>query len=689
MKHNVKIRPTYYLALACTLLSVAACELIVAPQSEKLDADAGPDLVVPLDERFELLATATGGLTPYRFRWSLENQPDESTFELTDANTSALIQVGPLAVNGPYLFRVLATDRSGQSNASFVRVLVGGDLEITATSTESLRLIGETTELDAVLDTDTSGFGELTYAWSVVNGDAELDNPASRNPRATIMSADSVRLRVSISGEENGIERFGVQDVFVVGIEDTAPQVIIENTGAVNGRMVLELLTEAAPNTCANFLRYVDDGYYEGIIWHRIVTDFVIQTGNFDRFNGTVREKPGQREMIASEAFNGFSNLRSAISMALRGTDENSGSNQFFINLDDNSELDDGDPPFTVFARVVEGMDVADEIVALPTGDPDTMQDQPNEDVVMSSVMRAETKIPVSPPDDIRSVDTNGMEDADTNGMDDADTNGTMDVPTATITASVPIQIVGADVELSVSADGVPVDANYSWSSSNGIADFESPNDAQTIATINSNDSIVLKVEVRNPDGEVITEGRQVVVGVPSTRPQIVIENEGGVEGDILIELNTNIAPATCANFLRYVDDSFYSGIVWHRVVEDFVIQMGGFRREVKGEPLVESEGIREPVMSEADNGESNVEGTIAFALRGQDADSATSQIFINLKDNPNLDTGPPPFTVFGRVIDGLEVVDQIAAVDTGNDGQLNDVPAEDIVIRRVRRVNP
>ncbi|GJM26451.1 MAG: hypothetical protein DHS20C16_28660 [Phycisphaerae bacterium] len=698
MKHTAYTRSFFYLTLTAALVAVSACELSILPVSEKLDADAGPDQIVPLDEAVSLVATASGGLSPYRFRWSLENQPDESTHELTDVNTSALLQVGPLSVNGSYLFRVLVSDRSGQSNASFAKVLVGGDLEITATSDDTLRLIGESTQLNSVLDSDTTGFSELNFAWSVVDGEAEFDDPSVSDPQVTIMSADTARLRVSISAEQNGIERFGVQDVFVVGVEDATPQVIIENTGAVEGRMILELLTEAAPNTCANFLQYVDAGYFEGIIWHRVVPDFVIQTGNFDRFNGEVREKPGKRGPILSEANNGFSNLRSAISMALSGTDADSGANQFFINLGDNSSLDDGSPPFTVFARVIEGMDFADEIVALPTGDPGTMSEQPNEDVIMSSVTRAETKVPTSPPDDIRLIDTNGMEDADSNGMDDASTNGMVDADSngmddpevlpATITTSVPIQIIGDSVDLVASIENEPEGSTYSWTSTNGTATIENPNAKETSATIDSNDSIVFRVEIRASDGEIIATGEQVVVGIPVALPRVVIENEGGVTGDITLELLTEDAPGTCANFLRYIDDGFYNGIVWHRVVPNFVIQMGGYRRDTEGEALTVTDGIRNTIESEANNGHSNVPGSVAFALVGQDANSATSQIFINLIDNSRLDEGPPPFTVFARVVGGMDVVDEIGMVKTGTDGGLTEAPDVDIVISEIRRVS-
>ncbi|NOX58260.1 MAG: hypothetical protein GXP29_05300 [Planctomycetes bacterium] len=674
------------LILAAIAFVPAGCELFAPPANNRLDADAGPDRVVPLDEPISLTATATGGTGLIRFRWNLEGQPDGSIFVLTDANTNALLDIGPLTENGRYLFRVRATDAAGQTDASFASVLVGGDLALTATTVETLRVIGESTQLDALVDVDTTGFSNLAFSWEVIEGDAEIDDPSAQSPRVTVNSASTVRLRVNVTGIENGIERFGVQDVFVVGISDTTPQVIIENTGSVEGRIVMELLTEAAPNTCANFLRYVDDGYYNGIIWHRVVTDFVIQGGTFERDDsGAVVEKSGIRPTFASEANNGFSNLRSSMAMALRGTDSDSATNQFFINLSDNSNLDEGEPSFTVFARVIEGMDVADEIVALPAVESGEQTDRPLEDVVMSSVTRAESKIPTTPPDDIRVVDTNGLDDANSNGTDDADTNGMNDEDaptTVTVTASLPIQVVGQTVQLDAIIENQRPGMAFTWISSNGLAEISNVGAFSPTATIRSSDSIVFKVFIRNQGGGAPIRGRVVVVGIPDELPRVVIENEGGVDGNITLELLTQAAPGTCANFLRYVDSGFYSGIVWHRVATGFVIQAGGFIRD--NETLVRAPDLRDPIQSEANNGESNIRGTVAVALRGSDANSGTSQIFINLDDNSNLDNGSPPFTVFARVVDGMNVVDEIEAVDVGSDSGMTNVPTEDIVVRRV-----
>ncbi len=151
--------------------------------------------------------------------------------------------------------------------------------------------------------------------------------------------------------------------------------------------------------------------------------------------------------------------------------------------------------------------------------------------------------------------------------------------------------------------------------------------------------------------------------------------------GDITIELFARKAPATVENFLQYVDDGFYDGLIFHRVIPGFMIQGGGMDAHM-GE-----QKTRAPIKNEADNGLSNRRGTLAMA-RTQVVDSATAQFFINLSDNTFLDHGTRDFgyAVFGRVTDGMDVVDQIAAVKTGAKGMHQDVPVEPVFITSARR---
>ena len=152
--------------------------------------------------------------------------------------------------------------------------------------------------------------------------------------------------------------------------------------------------------------------------------------------------------------------------------------------------------------------------------------------------------------------------------------------------------------------------------------------------------------------------------------------------GTITLELDDAKAPETVANFVQYAKDGHYDGTIFHRVIDGFMIQGGGFTKDMN------QKETREPIRNEAMNGLRNFRGTIAMA-RTMVVDSATSQFFINLVDNSFLDfQNPTPqgfgYAVFGKVVDGMDVVDQIAKVKTGFSGPHQNVPEEAIVIKKV-----
>lgn len=152
--------------------------------------------------------------------------------------------------------------------------------------------------------------------------------------------------------------------------------------------------------------------------------------------------------------------------------------------------------------------------------------------------------------------------------------------------------------------------------------------------------------------------------------------------GTITLELNEEKAPETVANFVAYAESGHYDGTIFHRVIDGFMIQGGGFTKEMNQKPT------RAPIRNEAMNGLKNARGTIAMA-RTSVVDSATSQFFINLVDNDFLDfQNPTPqgfgYAVFGAVTDGMEVVDAIAKVSTGFAGPHQNVPEKPIVIKRI-----
>lgn len=153
--------------------------------------------------------------------------------------------------------------------------------------------------------------------------------------------------------------------------------------------------------------------------------------------------------------------------------------------------------------------------------------------------------------------------------------------------------------------------------------------------------------------------------------------------GDIVIELDEKKSPVTVKNFIGYVEDKFFDGMIFHRVIPDFMIQGGGFNVDMK------EKKTKAPIINEGGNGLKNARGTLAMA-RTNDPDSATAQFFINLKDNAFLNAAPgnPGYAVFGKVVEGMDTVDSIASVETDSYGFHDDVPTEPVVIDSARVIS-
>ena len=165
--------------------------------------------------------------------------------------------------------------------------------------------------------------------------------------------------------------------------------------------------------------------------------------------------------------------------------------------------------------------------------------------------------------------------------------------------------------------------------------------------------------------------------------PVIVLETSLGT---VQVELDAEKAPDTVENFLQYVDSGHFDGTVFHRVIPGFMVQGGGFDADMQQKPT------RENIQNEAANGLRNDRGTLAMA-RTSDPHSASSQFFVNVVDNDFLNhTAPNPrgygYAVFGRVIEGMEVMDEIVAVPTGNKGGHQDVPLEAVVLKTAKRAS-
>ncbi|MBI4446514.1 MAG: peptidyl-prolyl cis-trans isomerase [Acidobacteria bacterium] len=165
-------------------------------------------------------------------------------------------------------------------------------------------------------------------------------------------------------------------------------------------------------------------------------------------------------------------------------------------------------------------------------------------------------------------------------------------------------------------------------------------------------------------------------------KPMVKIETS---LGSMVAELDSEKAPETVKNFLAYVDDKFYDGTIFHRVIKNFMIQGGGFTADMKRKPT------RAPITNEAKNGLKNKRGTLAMARTG-DPHSATSQFFINHKHNAFLDYPGQDgwgYAVYGKVVSGEDVLDKIASVSTASKAGNDDVPVTPVLIKSITRVDP
>ena len=168
--------------------------------------------------------------------------------------------------------------------------------------------------------------------------------------------------------------------------------------------------------------------------------------------------------------------------------------------------------------------------------------------------------------------------------------------------------------------------------------------------------------------------GTSVCAFAQTPQPQVQFKTSAG---NFVVELNPKAAPKTVENFLQYVNSGFYNGTIFHRVINNFMIQGGGFT------PEMNEKATRAPIPSESQNGLKNVTGAIAMA-RTSNPNSATAQFFINVKDNASLDYPNPDgygYTVFGKVVSGMDTVEKIKGVATTRKGVYQDVPATPVVI--------
>jgi cyclophilin family peptidyl-prolyl cis-trans isomerase len=300
---------------------------------------------------------------------------------------------GLLPEAGTYAFRVVVTDSEGTHATDFVIVRA---LPLVTATVPKLVVVGDPVVLSAAVDTQA---GDATLLWEVTLGQASLSNPTSANPTLTIGAAGAVRLRLtatipSTAGAPVTVKR----DFEIASVLDLRPRVLIETN---IGDMTIELDGDAAPLHTANFLLYVDDGFYAGVLFHRsacspdaatgVCEPFVLQGGGYERVDGELEAVAPTRDPVPSEANNGLSNgVLYSVALALTSGDPDSGTTQFFINLSqDNSFLDN--QGFTVFGQVVKGTDVIDAIAAMERTPSPIIPGEvslPAEDVIMERVTR-------------------------------------------------------------------------------------------------------------------------------------------------------------------------------------------------------------------------------------------------------------------------------------------------------------
>lgn len=266
---------------------------------------------------------------------------------------------------------------------------------------------------------------------------------------------------------------------------------------------------------------------------------------------------------------------------------------------------------------------------------------------------------------------------------------GENDTPTAEAGSD---RTVVPDLEVTLDASGSsdPDGDNltYSWTQNSGESvTLQNASTSAALFTVpETTDPLTFTVTVDDGNGE--TDSDTVTLSITND-PFVRLETS---MGDIVLDMlfAADEAPRTSLNFLQYVEDGFYDGTLFHRIIADFVVQGGGF---LPG--LTEQTGIRDPIENEFSEDRSNVRGTLAMAKFGNDPDSATSQFFINLEDNSsNLDNQNGGFSVFAEVSEGMDIVDAMAEVevsdqDTAEGNTYNNVPVEDVILIRATIVTP
>lgn len=429
-------------------------------------------------------------------------------------------------------------------------------------------------------------------------------------------------------------------------VVDPQPRVTIETS---LGSIVIELFTIQAPQTAAAFLEYVDQGFFTGTLFHEVRSGTSIAAGTYD---SDLDLKP-TNDPVPNESNNGLTNIRGRVSLVEpSGTD--TGTSQFMILLADRPTLDydpeTGKRGQTVFGRVIEGMDVVDAIGALPVS------------TVTAGDGKRLTNLPTSRLTIIRAF-RSGTSDGEGENLPPVVSAGSGHKVAPGTTAT--LEGIG-------SFDPNGDTLTYQWTQTAGASvtlnDATAANATFTVPDVAGD--LVFQLTVDDGKGETASE---TVTYTVIQQPMVRLKT---TEGDIVLDLLES-APITTQNFLQYVQDGFYNGTIFHRVISGFVVQGGGLLPN-----LAAQTGLRSEIQNEFDASRSNLRGTLAMAKRDGQPNSATSQFFFNLDDeNAFLDTQNGGFTVFARVIEGMNIVNDIAAVETSTQKDPDNLSYDDVPV--------
>lgn len=397
--------------LTCLMIGVASIMPFGCPSSDTVDPGTATATIdgpteATVGQTIILQATATAGAEGRTITYSWYQKAGRGV-QILDADTSAASFVAPsMPTKQDLTFVVSVRDSEGATARAEHTVTVNADANysaydpntnpnITPTNTgptadagaDSTAKPGNTVQLDG---SKSRGSG-LTYAWRQVGGRSVAISNASSS-QASFVAPDFIdggdnllRFELVVTDRNNRAVTDRVQvTVTNPNISDT--QVRVETT---MGSFVIELYPDKAPATVANFLQYVDDGFYDGTIFHRVIAGFVVQGGGFT---------PGlnlktTRDPIVNESSNGLKNDRTTVAMA-RTSDPNSATSQWFVNLVNNDFLnrtDASNPGYCVFGHIIEGMDVIDTIATVQTGTVSGYNDVPLTDVIVNSAKRVTT----------------------------------------------------------------------------------------------------------------------------------------------------------------------------------------------------------------------------------------------------------------------------------------------------------